>query len=223
VSSGVAGRPQDQLDGSYRIPLSGVDEDTVITVTVMRRPLLEEKLGARRGYRYALSFHLGYTDPTGAFGKVFSGDRLIEVDFEYPISSRFSLNGVLGRYNFDPSYDVLGGTLYLRRYWPQPAYRLFAEAGPGLYDPDFLSLSFGASAGVGVDWALAPSWRGELGLGYFHIFNSGTDIEYFAFVKTGSQESRGQQGDCSTRIVTAARCRVFGNQVRQYRIGQLHI
>ncbi len=161
LSPGSAGLPADQLDGRYVIPLSGFgDADPRIEVEVMGEPLYEGPLsgidgGGRR--RFSLSWHAGVTAPLGDFDRFLDGDVLFELDLERPLSNRWSLRGVLGFYRFDPSFDILGGTVYLRRYLPRPGgLRLFGEIGAGLYDPEFLDPAFGLSAGIGLDRSRDP-------------------------------------------------------------------
>ncbi len=184
VSPGATGRPQDLLDGRYRIPLSVYGPDPEIEIAVMDRPCYQGPLSEIRP-RFALSWHVGQTQPLGNFGNLVNDDQLFEVDFEKPLSSRRSLIGVLGLYRFDPGFDILGGTLYLRRYWPRlNGTRLFGEVGAGLYDPQNLDLAVGVSAGLGTDRPLNVQWRGEIGVDAFHLFNQGDDIDFLA-VKIG--------------------------------------
>lgn len=178
VSPGTAATPGDLLDGRYRIALSGVNPQSTVQVSVMGRPLLEAKLAALAGYRWALSAHAGLTRPLGSFNNQVDGQLLVEVDFEYMVLSQLSVNTVLGLYRFDPDFDILGGTLYLRGYLPLNSFRLFGELGGGVYDPENLDLSPGLSAGVGLDHALGASWRAEIGGGFFHLLNEGQDIEF---------------------------------------------
>jgi hypothetical protein len=131
--------------------------------------------------RYAWSLHAGLTDPRSGFASGVDGDLLVEADLEVAFSSRFSLNAVLGHYSFDPDLAIFGGTLYARGYLPGPSFRFFAELGAGLYDPDNLDLSWGLSGGLGVDWALPGTWRGELGADFFHLFNDGDDLQFLAY------------------------------------------
>lgn len=184
TSEGSVGPARDLLDGSYELPLLvPPGSDPQVRLEVMGEPLLDRPLSKipGSGGRWSLSLHLGRGYPVGDFDTFFDPDSLIEIDVERQIRPRWSLRGVAGRYGFDPSFDVDGLTISARRYWPRPWGRLFAEFGPGYYDPDFLDASLGLSLGYGADRPLTPRLRGELGADYIRIFNDGDDIEFIAF------------------------------------------
>ncbi len=174
----------DHQDGSYTLALDG-DPGAEVSIGMLGEEIYR---GPAVGFgpggpssRYAWSLHGGLTDPQSGFASGVSGDLLVEADLEVAFSSRFSLNAVLGQYSFDPDPAIFGGTLYARGYLPAPGFRFFAELGAGLYDPDNLDLSWGLSGGLGVDRALSGSWRGELAVDLFHLFNDGDDLEFLAY------------------------------------------
>jgi hypothetical protein len=178
---------RDLLDGRYEYALTvPTGSDPEIRVAVMDEPLYAGPLSrvSEGAYRFALSAHLGWGMPLGNFNNQYDAGMLGELDFEYRPSPRYSLNAVLGRYRFDPDFDITGGTLYLRGYQPlTPQMEGYVEAGLGAYRPESLSRRGGISLGAGVSHALAPRLRGELGADYFHLFGGG-DIDFIG-VKAG--------------------------------------
>lgn len=179
---------RDLLDGRYEYALTvPTGSDPEIRVAVMDEPLYAgplSRVSEGASYRFALSAHLGWGVPLGNFNNQYDAGMLGELDFEYRPSPRYSLNAVLGRYRFDPDFDITGGTLYLRGYQPlTPQMEGYVEAGLGAYRPESLSRRGGISLGAGVSHALAPRLRGELGADYFHLFGGG-DIDFIG-VKAG--------------------------------------
>ncbi len=180
----------DRLDGSYEVTLTvPTNEDPRLELAVLGRQLFAESFSSfrrlARGSGWILSAHLGLTLPAGALDRLYDPGPLVELDLERAVSPRFALHGVIGRYQFDPGFDVDGATLYLRWYRQPPgAARLFAEIGPGVYDPEGTGTVAGLSAGFGVVRPLRPGLEGEIGAGYFHLFDSGDDIR-FAALKVG--------------------------------------
>ncbi len=189
----------DRLDGSYEITLSvPTKRDPRLELAVLGRQLFAQpfsKLPIAPGPGWVFGANLGITLPAGTLDTFYDPGPLAELTLERAISPRFALHGVLGRYRFDPGFDVDGVTLYLRYYrpWKSPAHRpgstrLFAEIGPGVYDPDGTDPLAGLSAGFGVVRPFRPGFEGELGAGYFHLFNSGDDLR-FAALKVGLRYS----------------------------------
>jgi hypothetical protein len=133
-------------------------------------------------YHFALSSHLGWGIPLNNFKNLVDPGFLVELDLEYRLSHRFALDGVLGCYNFDPDFRIVGGTLYLRSYQQLPGpTEIYEEAGMGIYDPNTLNKALGVSNGLGVSRVLIHGIRGEIGANYFHLFNEGDDIDFIGF------------------------------------------
>ncbi len=196
LAGGTAAPVVDLLDGSYEVTVpASAGEDPELELSVLGRCLFtgsaSELAEGVPASRWNLSAHLGLILPAGTLDRFYDPGPLAEIDLEYAVSPRLALHGVIGRYRFDPTFDVDGATLYLRAYrpWKSPAHRpgstrLFAEIGPGVYHPDGLSSTAGASAGFGVVRRFRPRLESELGAAYFHLFTSGDDLRFFA-LKTG--------------------------------------
>ena len=194
LSSGSVGPVADLLDGSYEVTVSvPTGSDPNLGLALLGRSVYQGPLPSSR--KLTFGGHVGLTLPAGTLDRFYDPDLLAELDLEVAVSPRFALHGVLGRYRFDPSFDVDGATFYLRFYrpWKSPAHRpgstrLFAEIGPGVYDPDGLGSTAGLSAGLGVVRPFRRRLESELGASYFHLFNSGDDIRFFA-LKAGLRAS----------------------------------
>jgi len=200
LESGRAARVVGRADGSYALTLPiPTGEDPELELELLGRSIFKDEVSeVLRRFQpssWVLSAHLGYTLPTGTFDRFFDSDLSAELDLEYALTPRWALRGVLGRYTFDPDFDVDGATLYVRYYrpWRSPtgapgSTRLFAEIGPGIYDPDGTGSTAGLSFGLGVCKPLSQRLEGELGADYFHLFDSGDDIRFVA-VKAGLRYS----------------------------------
>ncbi len=177
----VRGTPLDRLDGSYVFPLvtTRPPDLTTVKVTVMDRPLYDGTLsgiprgGPSRPSVFALSAHAGVAIPVSGFSSAASTGLLLEVDLEYRITPRFSLEGVLGRYDFGSPGAITGGTLYAKGYRPAGAWRLYGAAGAGIFKPEGSDAGVGLSAAVGANRALHPRLELDVGTGYAHVFRSG--------------------------------------------------
>ncbi len=189
----------DRLDGGYEVTLPlPAGRDPSIELEVLGRRLFEgpiSELAPSGNSRWVLSAHLGYALPAGALDRLYDPGPLAELDLEYAVAPRVALRGVLGRYRFDPDFEVDGATLYLRYYrpWKSPAHRpgaprLFAEIGPGVYDPEGIGSTAGLSVGFGVCREFRPRLESELGASYFHLFTPGDDLR-FAALKAGLRVS----------------------------------
>ncbi|MCB1033281.1 MAG: hypothetical protein KDD47_05545 [Acidobacteria bacterium] len=192
LEAGTAAPVADLWDGSYEIALSVPrGSDPELELELLGRPAFRGPLSAISSpapmRRLSLVGYLGRTFPTGLLDHHFDPGLLAELGLEYDLSSRLALNGVIGRYGFDPDLDIEGATLYLRYHprWPAGSQaRLFAEIGPGIYDPDGLDPAAGLSAGLGVRRPLRRRLEGEVSASYFRLFNSGDDLA-FAALKVG--------------------------------------
>ncbi len=173
----------DNLDGSYsgRVDVSGteVDAGATVRVDIDGRSVTQVALPPRAEQRLALSIHAGLTLPVSDFDSSFDPGILAEVDVEIMLADRLSLETVLGVYAFDPSYEIIGGTAYLKGYLPIGDGRLFGAIGPGVYKPKNVDAAFGISPAAGLDWPIGGNIRGEIGASYFHIFTEGDAIDFF--------------------------------------------
>ncbi len=188
LSTGFVGDDKhDLVNGGYTIPLFVPPAaDPELTVTVMDQPVYEGPLSLID--QYVTSIHIGITLPVGEFDNVYDPGVLVELDVEYRHSRQLSLEAVVGRYAFKPSYGILGGTLYLKGYQPLNGFRLYGALGPGLYKPENVNTTFGVSIGIGVNRALSQRVQADLGAYYFHLFPEGDAID-FVVVKAGMRYS----------------------------------
>ncbi len=180
----------DLVNGGYTIPLFiPLTTDPVLTVTVMDETVFKDRLSKiHKESNFAISIHAGTTLPLSDFDNSFDPGLLTEVDLEYSFSKQLSLEAVLGRYAFDPDYEITGGTLYLKGYLPLNGWRLFGALGPGFYKPENINAAFGVSLGVGLNKSLSQQLHADIGAYYFRIFPDGDDIDFIG-IKTGLRYS----------------------------------
>jgi subtilisin family serine protease len=153
-------------------------------------PGIDDKTGAGRVNAYEavrsltrvprarISFHAGYTTPTGNFNNTYDPGFLAEIDYEHFLMQNLSLELVGGIYRFDPDYNILGSALYLKKYFPMMPFTIFATAGLGAYKPDNINLSGGISAGAGIIRSITRRLFGEIGAYYYRIIQPADDIEF---------------------------------------------
>lgn len=180
----VPGPPRDELDGTYVFELAVADPTTtLVTLTVMREPVYDGPLGGIRGAGLggvALSVHVGAAVPVSGFPAAADTGWLGEVDLELRLRSDFSLEGLLGRYDFGASGSIDGLTMLGKWYAPAGGWRLYGGIGPGLYDPEGSGgVDPGASVAAGLNRAIAPRSELDLGAGYTHVFGD-LDVGFLA-------------------------------------------
>jgi len=183
------GKLQDNLDGSYaqtlHVPLNVDDEDVQLTVTVQQsssRFSLADKLGKDFGY----SLHIGRTNPTGNFGKLYDADINLGLDIEVPLQDRLSAVAALQYSNFKASQSGLSDTYWwslsgsVKYQFSAQPLQPYIMGGAGLYSPESGSTEPGVLLGLGVDYQLNPQWSVELGADYHNVFTSGDNTEFWA-------------------------------------------
>jgi hypothetical protein len=121
----------------------------------------------------ALSAHIGAAIPASGFASSASTGLLLEADIEWRVTNAFSLEGVVGRYDFGSASHITGGTLFVKSYLPVSPWRLHAAAGAGVFKPSGGSSGFGLSAALGMNRPLAGRLEFDAGAGYTHVFKSG--------------------------------------------------
>ncbi|HYR26986.1 MAG TPA: VWA domain-containing protein, partial [Thermoanaerobaculia bacterium] len=133
----VPGPLRDLLDGSYAIDLVQPEpvEAANITVIVLEQPLFEGPLmnipeGTAVG-PFAVSLHAGATFPLSGFPSHADNGFLVELDLEYHATPAFSLEGVLGHYDFGSADAINGLTLYAKKYGPVAPWRWYGALGIG--------------------------------------------------------------------------------------------
>jgi len=189
LSPGTVGKDiHDPADGSYTIPLYVPPEtDPMVNVTVMSKTIFNDRLSKLEkgtGTYWALSAHAGRTLPIGDFDKSFNPGLLTEIDVEYRFLMEWSLEAVLGRYTFDPDFEIVGGTLYLKKYFQINQWQPYGCLGGGIYNPENADAAFSLNAGAGLYKPIKPNLGADIGIYYFHVFPDGDDIDFIG-LKTG--------------------------------------
>jgi VWA domain-containing protein len=175
--------PQDRLDGSYVFPIVAPRPPaaTNVRVVVMGRPLYDGPLSGipsgpapgSSGPRFALSAHAGLAIPASGFGSAADPGLLLEADLEWRLRRTFSLELVVGRYDFGSPGTIVGGALFAKGYAPAGTWRVYGAAGPGVFKPTGDDAGFGLSASAGATRPLGSALELDLGAGYTHVFQSG--------------------------------------------------
>ncbi len=172
--------PIDRLDGSYVFQISTMRPPvaTNVAITVLGRPLYNGPLAGLPGSSgqsslLALSAHLGAAIPANGFAASAKTGLLLEADLELRVSRSFSIEGVLGRYEFGSSTDVTAGSIFAKGYLGGAAWRPYAAVGAGIFKPNYGSSGFGLSGTVGLNGPLAGRLEFDAGVGYSHVFESG--------------------------------------------------
>lgn len=170
----VPGLPRDLLDGTYVFTLDA-PAGANVTVTVLEQPLFDGPIAAiptAGGGRIALSAHLGSTVPITGFPSSAGDGYLAEVDLEYRIASTFSIEGVLGHYDFGPISAINGFTLFAKKYIPLASLRAYGALGPGVFRPEGGGgTDWGASFAAGLNYAITPRTEFDAGAVYTHVFD----------------------------------------------------
>jgi hypothetical protein len=181
--SRVAGPPRDLLDGSYVFDLAAAGPPPLanVKVTVLGRPLYDGPLAGIPGgdgsspSRFALSAHAGVAFPVRGFGPAARAGLLTELDFEYRATPSFSLEGVLGRYDFGTPGSVTSGSLLFKGYANPGPWRFYASAGPGVFKATGDDARFGLGAHAGLNRRVNSWFELDFGAGYSHVFRPGRD------------------------------------------------
>jgi hypothetical protein len=174
--------PRDLLDGTYAFTLEVPEPvgSNNVKITVMDQPLFEgpltdiPTLGAST-HRWWGSMHLGATIPIDGFPSAARNGYLWEADLEYRATPKFSLEGVLGLYDFGPYGSITGLTGYAKVYGPStPTWRWYVAAGPGGFKTPTGGTDLGASLAAGLNRAITPRTEFDAGAVYTHVF--GEDV-----------------------------------------------
>lgn len=183
----LAQPPLDLLDGSYQFQLTPTRPLplTNVVITVLGRPLYNGPLSGIPGgpgptpSRFAFSFHTGVAFPAKGFGSAATAGLLTELDFEYRVTPRFSLEGVLGRYDFGTPGSVKGASFLFKGYTvPAGSWRFYGSAGPGVFWSQGSDARFGLSANAGLNRPVNSWLEFDFGGGYSHVFRPGTDLGF---------------------------------------------
>lgn len=187
----VTSIPQDRLDGSYVFPIVTTTTPalTNVDVTVLGRPLFNGPLStiptAGQASKFAFSFHTGVAIPVKGFGSAASAGLLTEFDFEYRATPKFSLEGVLGRYDFGTSGEIYSGSLLFKGYFPAGSGRFYVSGGPGAFHITSGSTHFGLSGGAGFNQPVNSWLELDFGASYSHLFRSNVSDLGFIGIRGG--------------------------------------
>src|SRR5215213_2969251 len=182
----VTNKPQDRLDGSYVFPIVATTPPplTSVTITVLGRPLFSGPLSriltsGPSSNKFAFSIHSGVAIPAKGFGSSATAGLLTEFDFEYRVTPKFSLEGVLGRYDFGTPAEIYSGNLLLKGYFPVSGGRFYVSGGPGAFHITGGNTHFGLNGGAGFNKPINPWLELDFGASYSHIFRSNaTDLGF---------------------------------------------
>ncbi|HSE15603.1 MAG TPA: VWA domain-containing protein [Pyrinomonadaceae bacterium] len=188
----VSSAPQDRLDGSYLFPIVATTPPllTNVTITVLGRPLFSGPLSTITGpgpstNKFAFSFHTGVAIPVKGFGSSATAGLLTEFDFEYRVTPRFSLEGVLGRYDFGTPGEIYSGSLLFKGYFPVSGGRFYVSGGPGAFHLTGGNTHFGLSGAAGFNKPITSWLELDFGASYSHIFRSNATDLGFVGVRGG--------------------------------------
>ena len=188
----ITSSPQDRLDGSYVFPLVVTTSPvlTNVTVSVLGRPLYNGPLSAIPGgfqstNKFAFSVHSGVAIPVTGFGSAATAGLLTEFDFEYRAKPNFSLEGVVGRYDFGSPAEIYSVNLLAKGYFPVSGGRFYVSGGPGAFHVTGGNTHFGLNGGAGFNKPI-NSWLDlEFGASYSHIFRSNASDLGFVGIRGG--------------------------------------
>lgn len=187
----VTSTPRDRLDGSYVFPIvtSTSPALTNITITVLGRPLFSGPLAIiptpGQASKFAFSFHTGVAIPVKGFGSAASAGLLTEFDFEYRATPKFSLEGVLGRYDFGTPAEIYSGSLLFKGCFPAGSGRFYVSGGPGVFHITGGSTHFGLNGGAGFNQPVNSWLELDFGASYSHLFRSNVSDLGFIGIRGG--------------------------------------
>jgi hypothetical protein len=122
--------------------------------------------------KFAFSFHSGVAIPVKGFPAAANPGLLTEFDFEYRVTPKFSLEAVLGRYDFGIPTKIYSGSLLAKGYFSAGPGRFYVSGGPGAYYLTGGNTHFGLSGGAGYNQPINSWLEVETGASYAHIFRS---------------------------------------------------
>jgi hypothetical protein len=185
----VASNPQDRLDGSYLFPIVTTTSPSLtnVTISVLGRPLFSGPLSTLVAStdKFAFSFHTGVAIPVTGFGSSATAGLLTEFDFEYRVTPKFSLEGVLGRYDFGTPSEIYSGSLLFKGYFPAAGGRFYVSGGPGAFHITGGNTHFGLNGGAGFNKPVNSWLELDFGASYSHIFRSNASDLGFVGVRGG--------------------------------------
>ncbi len=174
----------DETDGTYKIPvmiLTG--EDPKISIIIKGDTVFNDQFSQIPDPvedRIKLSVHGGWAYPLGTLASQYSSGYLVELDLEYMLQPNLSLEALIGRYAFGNNYNITGGALYLKGYFPiKNQSKGYGAFGAGAYKPDNVNTSFGLSGGLGFIGNISPKILYDFGVYYYNVFApSSSDLNW---------------------------------------------
>ncbi|NIM10864.1 MAG: outer membrane beta-barrel protein [Candidatus Aminicenantes bacterium] len=182
-------RLEDNLDGTYKgnvkILRSGLDAGARLVFSIDGKPLtVVDKIP--RFNRWAFGIYAGAGIPIDILNVNYDPGFSSGGYIGYYFSPSFSLVGLLGYNGFKAVSASAAGDMYwwniscnIKSEILTRPFRLYVNAGPGIYIPKTGSLEQGFNVGAGVSYSLASRWALELGTDYHRIFTKGFDNTFF--------------------------------------------
>lgn len=182
-------RLEDNLDGTYKgnvkILRSGLDAGARLVFSIDGKTLtIVDKIP--RFNKWALGVYAGVGIPINTFAANYDPGFSSGGHIGYYFSPSFSVVGLLGYNVFKTGSASAAGDMHwwniscnIKSEILTRPFRLYMNAGPGIYIPKTGSLEQGFNVGAGVSYSLASRWSLELGTDYHRIFTKGFDTVFF--------------------------------------------
>jgi len=135
------------------------------------------------------SLHVGANFPTGSFARSYNPGPSITADLEYQVNQRLSIEVMYGFHFFHSvagTASAAGPDLYYRNlsfnaraYLPFSWARLYVQAGPGAYFPNFGSTVSGVDLGLGFSFPILTNLKAEVGSDFHYVDPTGARRFFF--------------------------------------------
>ncbi len=133
--------------------------------------------------KWSVSLHGGTSVPSGSFANDYKPGMNLIFDVDYHFTGYLAVVGMIGFNNFksnatgiiDNYWININANLRYYRLIRQP-WSLYVGGGPGFYIPEAGNNSFGANAGLGLNYEVNSLLNLELGTDYHYIFDN--DIRF---------------------------------------------
>jgi Mg-chelatase subunit ChlD len=187
--SGRSIRLEDNLDGAYsgriNIPRADLKSGVRFVFTVDGKPVnIVEKIP--RFNKWLFGLHAGVGIPDNFYRLYHGAGISLGCNAGYRLSPQFSIVGMLG-YNRFRSRS--GSSVYGERLWWNTSinlkseilkdpFRVYFNAGFGLYITESGDVKRGSNAGVGAAYSLKPDWVLECGADLHRVYLKGVDTDF---------------------------------------------
>jgi opacity protein-like surface antigen len=136
--------------------------------------------------KWAMGIQAGATSPldtfTAGYDPGFSSGGYIGYNF----SPNFSLAGMLGYNGFKPDPGSAADDIHwwnisvnIKSHIPVRPFRLYINAGTGIYISNSGALEQGFNVGAGLSYSFTSRWAVDLGADYHRILIEGFDTTFF--------------------------------------------